>query len=57
MRRRARYKPRPPRPSNLDPFKSYVMERLRAASPELIPASVLLIELRERGYPGGYTRI
>jgi len=29
------------------------MERLRAASPELIPASVLLIELRERGYPGG----
>jgi hypothetical protein len=29
------------------------VERLRAAAPERIPASVLLIELRERGYPGG----
>jgi transposase len=51
----ARYKPRPPRPSKLDPFKGYIVGRLRAAAPERIPASVLLMELRERGYIGGYT--
>jgi transposase len=38
----ARYKPRPPRLGKLDPFKPYVIERLRAAAPEWIPATVLL---------------
>ena len=46
-----------PRPAKLDPFKAYVVERLRAAAPERIPASVLLMELRERGYTGGYTML
>ena len=45
----ARYKPRPPRSTKLDPFKAYVAERLSSAAPEWIPASVLLMELRERG--------
>jgi transposase len=49
----ARYKPRPPRSTKLDPFKAYVAERLGSAAPEWIPASVLLMELRERGYSGG----
>jgi transposase len=53
----ARYKLRPPRPTKLDPFKGYVIERLRSAAPERIPGSVLLMELRERGYSGGYTRL
>jgi transposase len=53
----SRYKPRPQRPAKLDPFKGYVVERLRAAAPESIPASVLLMELRERGYAGGYTML
>ena len=53
----ARYKGRPPRPGKLDPFKGYVVERLAAAAPERIPASVLLGELRERGYAGGYTML
>src|SRR5215470_8482927 len=53
----ARYKPRPPRATKLDPFKNYVVERLTAAAPERIPASVLLRELRERGYTGGYTML
>src|SRR5215469_12269344 len=53
----ARYKPRPPRTSKLDPFKDYVIERLSAATPGRIPASVLLTELRERGYCGGYTML
>jgi transposase len=52
-----RYKPRLRRPTKLDPFKNYVVERLGAAAPERIPASVLLRELRERGYTGGYTML
>ena len=50
-----RYKRRAPRPSKLDPFKQYVAERLRAAAPHRIPATVLLIELKARGYQGGIT--
>src|SRR6201987_4149857 len=53
----ARYKPRPPRSTKLGPFKAYITERLASAAPEWIPASVLLIELRERGYSGGYTML
>ena len=33
----SRYKPRPPRPAKLDPFKAYVVERLRAAAPGADP--------------------
>jgi hypothetical protein len=39
------------------PFKDYVVERLTSAAPERIPASMLLPELRERGYTGGYTML
>jgi transposase len=52
-----RYKQRPPRPTKLDGFKDYVIERLTAAAQERIPASVLPRELRERGYTGGYTML
>ena len=41
------------RPSKLDPYKHYIAERVKAAAPEWIPATVLLRELRGRGYPGG----
>src|SRR5436309_12235302 len=53
----ARYKARPRQATKLDPFKAYVVERLTAAAPERIAASVLLRELRERGYTGGYTML
>lgn len=53
----ARYKPRPPRLTKLDPFKGYITERMWAAAPDRIPGSVLLMELRERGYEGGYTML
>ena len=49
-----RYKQRPPRPTKLDGFKDYAIERLTAAAPKRIPASMLPRELRERGYTGGY---
>jgi hypothetical protein len=43
--------------TKLDPYRAYITERLGSASPEWIPASVLLMELRERGYCGGYTML
>ena len=41
------------RPSKLDHYKQYIAERVKAAAPEWIPATVLLRELRALGYPGG----
>src|SRR3954466_848095 len=52
-----RYAPRSPRPTKLDPFKAYVLERIAAARPHWIPATVLQRELRARGYCGGVTQL
>jgi transposase len=46
------YGPRPAQPSKLDAFKPYLEERLLAG---VWNARVLLRELRERNYAGGYT--
>jgi transposase len=46
------YSPRPQRPSKLDPFKPYLNQRIQAAAPDWIPASVLFHEIVERGYTG-----
>lgn len=46
------YAPRPPRPSKLEPFHSYLRERLSAG---VWTGVVLLRELKARGYAGGYT--
>src|SRR5271156_6840086 len=43
------------RPSKLDPYKRYLDERVKAAAPDWIPATVLLRELRALGYQGGYS--
>src|SRR6516165_8969522 len=43
------------RPSKLDPYKHYIEERVKAAAPDWIPATVLLRELQALGYPGGYS--
>lgn len=53
----SRYSTRAPRPGKLDPFKSYINERIEAARPHWIPASVMLQEIRERGYTGGYSML
>lgn len=47
----------PKRVEKLDPFKSYIIERMSAAAPDVIPATVLLREIQGRGYDGGYTRV
>jgi transposase len=46
------YDKRSPQPSKLDPHKPYLGDRLKAG---VWNAQVLLRELRERGYSGGYT--
>jgi len=53
----AQRKPAPKRAEKLDPFKDYIVERLKAAAPERIPAAVLFREIKERGYWGGDTRV
>ena len=47
-----RYAVRPPRPGKLDPYKDYLRERIEAARPHWIPATVLDREIRARGYQG-----
>ena len=49
------YGPRPPKPSLLDPFKAYLTERVKAAHPVQLPATVLLCEIQEHGYQGQLT--
>ena len=46
------YSSRPQRASKLDSFKPYLQERIAAAHPNWIPATVLFDELVERGYTG-----
>lgn len=48
------YGPRLPRPTQLDPFKPFLKERTNAG---VWNAVVLLRELQERGYAGGYTAL
>lgn len=52
-----RYKARCPRPCKLDPFTAYLQERIDAARPKWIPATVLLREIQERGYTGGISQL
>lgn len=54
---RPRYGPRAPRPTKLEPYHGYLLARIEAAKPDWIPGAVLLREVRERGYPGGYTQL
>lgn len=52
-----RYGPRAARPTKLDPYVGYLQERIAHARPDWIPATVLLRELRERGYEGGVSQL
>jgi transposase len=48
------YKPRPRRPSKLDPYKEYICGRLKEYP---LTAVRLFEEIREQGYDGGYTLV
>lgn len=52
-----RYKHRTPRACKLDPHKEYLRRRVEQAKPRWIPATVLLREIRERGYDGGISQL
>ena len=52
-----RYKSRAPRPRKIDAYLEYLRERVEAAEPHWIPATVLLREIRERGYEGGISQL
>jgi len=50
------YGPRGPRATKLDAHKPYLEGRLERAGDQRLCATVLLRELRERGYDGGVTQ-
>ena len=51
------YKERQSKPSILDPFKPYLLDRIEAAKPHWIPATVLHREILGLGYQGGLSTI
>ena len=50
-------KPRQPVLSKLAPFQTYLHERVAAARPDWIPATVLTREIQEHGYTGGLRQV
>ncbi|HVI90906.1 MAG TPA: IS21 family transposase [Dongiaceae bacterium] len=46
------FKKRQPRQSKLDVHKDFLRQRMQSAAPDRIPATVLLRELRDRGFTG-----
>lgn len=52
-----RYGPREARACKLDAYKGYLLDRIEQARPRWIPATVLLREIRERGYAGGISQL
>jgi len=51
------YADRQVKPSILDPFKPYLLDRIEAARPHWIPATVLHREIQGLGYQGGLSTI
>jgi transposase len=51
------YKTRPFKETKLDAYHTYLTERVHFALPNWIPATVLLMELKEQGYQGGITQL
>lgn len=52
-----RYDSRPAKAHKLDPYKPYLMDRVKHAHPKWIPATVLLPEIKQQGYAGGISRL
>lgn len=55
--RKRGYGPRAARPCKIDPHKAYLQERIEAARPDWIPATVLLREIQAAGYTGGLSQL
>ena len=53
----SRYKARPVVVKKLDPYKDYLKTRVKSAHPMILPATVLLKEIRDLGYLGQLTQL
>jgi len=51
------YSKRALKPMKLDPYRSYIKQRLREAHPYWIPATVILEEIKAKGYQGGISTL
>lgn len=51
------YGPRAPRPTKLEPYKDYLVDRLARAGKATLQATVLLREIHALGYTGGITQL
>lgn len=51
------YKMREKKPKKLEAHHHYLQGRVEAASPEWLPATVLLLEIKKKGYLGGLTQL
>jgi transposase len=51
------YGPRPPKARKLSPYEDYLRRRVESAKPMGLPASVLIREIKELGYPGGISQL
>ena len=52
-----KYERKVQRATKLKPYEPYLLERVAAARPHWIPATVLYQEIRQQGYTGGLTRL
>ncbi len=51
------YSPRGKRRTKLAPYQQYLHERIEAAAPKWIPASVLFLEIQQKGDDGGIAQL
>ena len=51
------YKERPPVIKKLNPYREYLLQRVKSAHPLKLPAAVLLREIQRQGYLGGLTQL
>lgn len=51
------YQPRPDVGHKLDPYKTYIKERIESALPVHLSAVVMMREIKQHGYDGGITRL
>jgi transposase len=59
-RRALRGKPKAqygPRPKKLEPYVDYLRDRIDHAKPDRLAGTLLLREIRERGYGSGYSQL
>ena len=57
VRRYLQDRSREVKPTKLDPFKVYMLRRIDATKQYWIPAIVMVVEIKERGYDGGYSQL